>query len=103
MANYLNEKKILNATDLQGRDMDAVNFTVSFWKPSNQTDIPDGSVLPAQISTSPGSAIVVITILADILDEPSEDNRLWRYQIIEDITKTAWTPMCFEVKNRGQC
>lgn len=103
MANFLNEKKILNATDLQSRDMNVVNFTVHYWKPSNQTDTPSGTVDSAQISTTPGSPIVIITILADILDEPSENNRLWRYQIIEDTTNIAWTPMCFAVKNRGQC
>ena len=102
MANYLNEKKILNATDLQGRDMDTINFTVFYWKPSNQTDTPSGSVLAAQVSTTPGSAVTVITILADNLDEPSDGNQLWRYQIIEDTTNIAWTPMSFEVKNRGQ-
>ena len=65
----LNQALTLNFTDIDGTDMDTVNFTVHFWKPSNLTDIPSGTVLSAQITTTPGSAVVIIEILKNILDE----------------------------------
>jgi len=99
----LKQALTLNFTDNDNTDMSLVNFRVDYWKPSNLTDTPDGTVNPAQITTTPASPIVKIDILKDLLDEPSTGSSMWRFQIIDNDSGVCWTTMSFQVKNKGQC
>jgi len=102
MANiYVNQTLILNFTDTDDTDMDIVPFSVKYWKPSNKTNIPDGTIDSGKVATSPASPLVVITVDKDILDEPTIQGRMWRFQIIDDTIKSGWTPMTVDVKNLG--
>ncbi|MHA1169504.1 MAG: hypothetical protein ACTSRU_16885 [Candidatus Hodarchaeales archaeon] len=103
MANtvFLNQKLILNYTDVEDIDMDTVDFRVDYWAPSNQKDEPTGTMSPSQWVTVALSSTVVITVPKNLLNEVSSTERFWRFQIIDKETEIAWMTMCFEVKRRG--
>jgi hypothetical protein len=98
---YLNQELTLNFTDTDDIDMDTVDFRVDYWKPSNQTDTPDATVGATEITTTPGSPIVNIKVLKDLLDEPSNRSWKWRFQIVDNVSQIAWNPMSVDVKIRG--
>lgn len=98
---YLKQEVTLKFTDTDDIDMDTVSFTVDYWKPSNLTDTKDGVVGATEITTTPGSPLVSIKVLKDILDEPTTKGRKWRFQIIDTASQIGWTPMSVDVINKG--
>lgn len=103
MANniYVGQELILNFTDTDEKDMDVIGFRVDYWKPTNKTNTPDGTLDGGAIVTTPGSAVVVVTVPVGILDEPTKQGRMWRFQIIDVTSGIGWTPMTVDVKNLG--
>ncbi len=100
MANiYTDQELILIATDLQGRDMDALSIRVDYWAPANNTKVPTGTIVAGNITTAPASPVVNIKVAKDIMST----HKVWRFQIIDNDTEIGWTVMCVNVEKSGKC
>ena len=100
---YTDQELLLFATDVQDRDMDAVDFRVDYWSPANRSKTPTGTIVDTDITTAPGSPLVIIKIASGIMNIPASTGFKWRFQIIDNTNGVAWTTMCVTVKNAGAC
>ncbi len=98
---YTDQELFLNATDVQDTDMDVVDFRVNYWSPANRSKTPTGTIIAADITTIPGSPLVIIKIAAGIMNIPASTGFKWRFQIINNTTGVAWTTMQVAVLNAG--
>lgn len=96
---YTDQELILNATDLQGRDMDTIDFRVDYWAPANNTKTPTGTIDTGDITTTPASSVVNIKVAKNIMST----HKVWRFQVIENPTEIGWTVICVTVEKSGKC
>lgn len=96
---YTDQELILNATDLQGRDMDTIVFRVDYWAPSNNTKVPTGTIDAGDITTTSLSPVINIKVAKNIMST----HKVWRFQVIENDTEIGWTVICVNVENSGKC
>lgn len=81
----------LQPTDTDGTDMDAVDFRVDYWKPSNQTNTPTGALLKGvAVITTAGSPTFNINLAAGFLDEETTTKNKWRFVPTENTTEIPW-------------
>ena len=98
---YTDQELFLNATDVQDRDMNTVDFRVDYWSPANRTKTPTGTIEATDITTTPSLPLVIIKIAAGIMNIPASTGFKWRFQIIDNANGVAWTTMQVAVLNAG--